>query len=158
MAKIPLIWRIMRFMNRRLAVNNSPNLKRGELVLVLYHTGRRSGLTRATPLQYEQINGDYYVASARGAQADWYRNVVANPRVEILVKGQRLPVHAEAVTDPGEIADFLEMRLIRHPRMMRLMLRMEGLRGRITRPDLECISKGKALVILHPLPASPTEP
>jgi deazaflavin-dependent oxidoreductase (nitroreductase family) len=156
MARIPFIWRLMRFMNRRVAMHNSPNLKRGELVLVLYHTGRKSGFPRATPLQYEEVEGDYYVASARGTLADWYRNVVANPRVEILVKGQRLPAQAEAVTDPEEIADFLEMRLLRHPRMMRAMLRMEGLHGRITQADLLRISKGKALVILRPF--NPVKP
>jgi deazaflavin-dependent oxidoreductase (nitroreductase family) len=153
MAKIPLIWRLMRFMNRRVAVDNSPKVKGGELVLVLYHVGRKSGFPRATPLQYEEVEGDYYVASARGAQADWYRNVMANKQVEISVKGQRIPAQAEAVTDPAEIADFLEMRLIRHPRMMRAMLRLEGLHGRITQADLLRISKGKALVILHPISA-----
>jgi deazaflavin-dependent oxidoreductase (nitroreductase family) len=141
----------MRFMNQRVAVNNSPKVKGGDMVLVLYHVGRKSGFPRATPLQYEEVEGDYYVASARGTQADWYRNVLAHKHVEILVKGQRIPAQAEAVTDPEEIADFLEMRLIRHPRMMRAMLRLEGLHGRITQADLLRISKDKALVILHPL-------
>jgi deazaflavin-dependent oxidoreductase (nitroreductase family) len=154
MTQPPLIWRLMRFMNRRVAVNNSPKVKGGKLVLVLYHVGRKSGLSHATPLQYEEVDGDYYVASARGTQADWYRNVVANPCVEILVRGQRLPAQAEAVTDPQQIADFLELRLLRHPRMMRAMLRMEGLHGNFNHADLLRISKDKALVILHPLPLS----
>jgi len=153
MAKIPLIWRFMRFMNQRVALKNSTKVKGGDLVLVLYHVGRKSGLPRATPLQYEEVDGDYYVASARGTRADWYRNVLANKRVEILVKGRRLPVQAEAVTDPQKIADFLEMRLIRSPRMMRAMLHMEGLHGRITQADLLRIAKDKALVILHPVSA-----
>jgi deazaflavin-dependent oxidoreductase (nitroreductase family) len=152
MPKIPLIWRLIRFMNRRVALNNSPKVKGGELVLVLYHVGRKSGLQRATPLQYEEVGGDYYVASARGAQADWFRNVAANPCVEMLVKGQRLPAMAETVTDPAQIAGFLQLRLERSPRMMRAMLRLEGLHGRITHEELLRISKEKALVILHPLP------
>jgi hypothetical protein len=45
------------------------------------------------------------------------------------------------------------MRLIRHPRMMRAMLRLEGLHGRITQADLLRIAKDKALVILHPVSA-----
>jgi deazaflavin-dependent oxidoreductase (nitroreductase family) len=139
-------------MNRRVAVNNSPKVRGGELVLVLYHVGRKSGLPHATPLQYEDVDGDFYVASARGAQADWFRNVAANPCVEMLVKGQRLPAMAETVTDPAEIADFLQLRLERSPRMMRAMLWLEGLHGRITQADLLRISKDKALVILHPSP------
>jgi hypothetical protein len=83
-------------------------------------------------------------------QADWFRNVAANPCVEILVKGKRLPAAAETVTDPAQIADFLQLRLERSPRMMRAMLRLEGLHGRITHEELLRISKDKALVILHP--------
>lgn len=143
----------MHFMNQRLALKNSTRVKNGELVLVLYHIGRKSGSSYATPLQYEEVGGDYYVASARGTQADWFRNVVANRNVEILVKGQRMPALAEAVTDPAEIADFLAMRLVRRPRMMRTMLRLEGLHGRITQAELLRISKDKALIVLHPVSA-----
>lgn len=151
MSKPPLVWRLMRFLNRRVAVANSPRLKKGELVLVLYHVGRKSGQPHATPLQYEEVGGDYYVASARGTQADWFRNVAANPCVEMLVKGQRLPAMAEPVTDPERIAAFLEGRLQHRPRMMRAMLRLEGLHGPITHEKLLRVSQDKALVILHPL-------
>jgi deazaflavin-dependent oxidoreductase (nitroreductase family) len=152
MPQTPLIWRLMRFMNRHVAVSKSPRVKGGELVLVLYTTGRKSGLERATPLQYEKIDGAYYVASARGAQADWYRNLLANPQVAVQVRGQRLPARAEAVTDPQRIAGFLEQRLRRHPRMMRAMLRLEGLGRDFTPADLLRIAASKTLVILHPIP------
>jgi deazaflavin-dependent oxidoreductase (nitroreductase family) len=151
MVKTTIVWRLMRFLNQRLAVDNSPKLKKGELVLVLTTTGRKSGLQRTTPLQYEEVDGDYYVASARGRQADWFRNVLADQNVELLVKGQRVTACAEPVTEPEKIAGFLEMRLKRHPRMMRAMLRLEGLHGRITHEKLVRISKEKALVILHPI-------
>lgn len=151
MAKVPIIWRLMRFMNRRFAVRNSSKLKRGELVLVLYHTGRKSGLVHATPLQYEEDGGDYYVASARGKQADWYRNVLANPEVEVLIKGRRIQAKGEAVSSLEEIANFLEMRLNRHPCMIRAMLRLEGLHGDFRRADILRVAENKALVILHPI-------
>ena len=150
MAKTPFIWRLMRNMNRLVAERNSPKLKGGGLVLVLYTTGRKSGLERATPLQYEEIDGAYYVASARGTQADWYRNLLAEPRIEVLVKGQRLKALAEPVTDPERIAGFLQERLRRHPRMMRAMLRLEGAGGRFDHASLLRIAENKALVILHP--------
>ncbi len=119
-------------------------------MLVLYTTGRMSGLERATPLQYEEIEGAYYIASARGTQADWYRNLLANPEVAVLVRGERLPARAEAVSDPQRIAGFLEERLKRNPRMMRAMLRLEGLGRDFTPVDLLRIAESKALVILHP--------
>ena len=75
----------------------------GRFVLLLTTTGRKSGLPRTTPLQYEKIDGAYYVGSVRGVQADWFRNLVANPRVEVRVKAQRWCGWAEAVTAPDRI-------------------------------------------------------
>ena len=43
----------------------------GRLVLLLTTTGRKSGLHRVTPLQYEEIEGKIYVGAARGQKADW---------------------------------------------------------------------------------------
>jgi deazaflavin-dependent oxidoreductase (nitroreductase family) len=53
----------------------------GRLVLLLTTRGRKTGLLRVTPLQYEQIEGKYYVGSAFGTRTDWYRNILADPGV-----------------------------------------------------------------------------
>lgn len=52
----------------------------GRIVLLLTTMGRKSGLPRVTPLQYEEINGDYYLGSARGLKADWLRNITQDTR------------------------------------------------------------------------------
>lgn len=122
----------------------------GRMVLLLTTTGRKSGLKRVTPLQYEVIDGAYHVASARGAEADWVRNIEADPRVEVRVKRRRFVGRAEVITEPGRIADFIQYRLERHPRMMQAMLRSEGLEGTPTHSQLEQFSAQKALVIVHP--------
>jgi hypothetical protein len=58
---------------------------------------------------------------------------------------------AEPLTDPARIADFLELRLRRHPVMVRLIMHLfDGLPLRFTHADLEALSKDKAMVILHP--------
>ena len=57
---------------------------------------------------------------------------------------------AEPITDPGRIADFLEMRLRRHTIMVRLIIHLfDGLPLQFQRTDLEKISRQKALVVLH---------
>jgi len=61
----------------------------GSLVLLLTTTGRKSGLPRQTPLQYEQIDGLIYVASGRGKKADWVCNITADPAVEVRLKKRR---------------------------------------------------------------------
>ena len=148
-SRIPdFIWRIMKPLNQRIAARASQK-RMSHLVLLLTTTGRKSGLPRLTPLQYEEINGVYYVASARGTAADWYRNLEANPNVEVEIQGEQTKALAETITDPKRIADFLEVRLERRPRMIGMMLRAEGLKGGFNRADLEAFASGKALVALH---------
>ena len=90
----------------------------GRFILLLTTTGRKSGLQRVTPLQYEKIGAEYYVGAARGLKADWVRNLQSDPHVEVRVGARRLQATAEVVTDPGRFADFLEVRLQRHPWMI----------------------------------------
>jgi deazaflavin-dependent oxidoreductase (nitroreductase family) len=121
----------------------------GRFILLLTTIGRKSGLPRTTPLQYEKIDGAYYVGSARGTQADWFRNLIANPHVEVWVKSQRFCGQAEAVTAPDRIADFLELRLRRHPRIVGMILKRDGLSAKLTRADLETYAQKLALVIIR---------
>lgn len=144
------IWRWMRRMNGRVARLVVRGVGPGRVVLLLTTCGRRSGLPRVTPLQYEEIDGTYWVGSARGVQADWYRNIMANPHVEVHIKGQHLRGLAEPVCDPARVADFLALRVQRHPWMIGLIMRLEGLPLRYTRADLERFAAGKALVIIRP--------
>ncbi len=146
------IWRLMRRMSNWVIYLVTAGRGPAKVVLVLTTTGRMSGLARQTPLQYEQVGEDFYIASARGPQADWFRNLQANPRVEVLVHGKQLAAQAEAVTDPTRIADFLALRLKKHPHMVGLIMRLEGFPWRYTREDLVKFAAGKALAVLHPLP------
>ncbi|HOT90129.1 MAG TPA: hypothetical protein PLJ78_02090 [Anaerolineae bacterium] len=58
---------------------------------------------------------------------------------------------AEPVADPARIADFLALRLRRHPIMIRLIMHLfDGLPLRFTRADLEAFCAQKAMVILRP--------
>ena len=122
----------------------------GRLILLLTTTGRKSGLPRLTALQYEEVNGDIYLGSSRGAKADWYRNIQANPRVHVQVKGRRFSGTAEAVDDPVRVTDFLELRLQRHPRLIGMILKSEGLPEKPSRAELEEYARKITLVIVRP--------
>jgi deazaflavin-dependent oxidoreductase (nitroreductase family) len=145
---LSLPWRLMRFLNRHLMPKTRPEDRAGDLVLLLITTGRKSGLPRETRLQYEEDNGVIYVAAARGQQADWFRNIRAYPSVEVYLRGKRLRGLAEPITDPVRIADFLELRLKRHPLMIRLMLLSHGL-IRADRVHLEQLAAQLALVAIR---------
>lgn len=146
------IYHRLKGLNARMASNYRRGIGPTRIVLLLTTIGRKSGLARVTPLQYEQVEGDYFIASARGREADWYRNICANPQVHVQVQGDGFDATAEPVTDPGRIADFLQLRLSRHPMMVRLIMHLfDRLPLRFTRADLETIAAEKALVILHPV-------
>ena len=122
----------------------------GNVVLLLTTTGRKSHRPRVTPLQYEEIDGRVYLGSALGKKADWFRNIRANPRVEVRLKSRRFSGLAETVTDTKRITDFLEVRLSRHPGMMGAMLRAEGISIPPERCDLEQYAAHLALVVIKP--------
>jgi len=128
----------------------------GRLVLLLTTTGRKSGLPRVTPLQYEAIDGDIYVGSTRGLKADWVRNIRANPVVQVRVKSEHFEGLADVVTDPARITDYLEVRLQRHPRMVAGILRSAGVLMPPSRVDLERYATQLALIIIKREPSSST--
>jgi proline iminopeptidase len=82
--------------------------REGSTVLLLTTAGRRTGLSRTRPLIYD-LDGDspVVVASKGGAPAHphWYLNLVANPEVEVQIKGDRFS--ARARTTEGEQRDRL---------------------------------------------------
>ena len=123
----------------------------GRMVLLLTTTGRRTGLPRVTPLQYEKVDDAYYVGSMRGTRADWFRNLVADPAVEVRVKSKRFKVKAEPITDPSRIADFLELRLESHPTIVGKILQSEGLPAQPGREQLEGYAEKIVVVRLAPL-------
>ncbi|MBE3039351.1 MAG: nitroreductase family deazaflavin-dependent oxidoreductase [Chloroflexi bacterium] len=124
----------------------------GKIILLLTTTGRKSGQKRITPLQYEEIDGNFFLGSARGTKSDWYRNIEADGRVEVRVKNRRFRGVAETVTDPARIADFLETRLQRHPFMIGLLMqKAHGLPKRPSRQQLEELAASEAMVIIQPV-------
>ena len=123
----------------------------GGFILLLSTVGRRSGKKRVTPLQYEKIGVNYYLGAARGVNADWVRNIQSNPKVEIQVSAKQIIGMAEVVTDPSRFADFIELRLERHPRMIGFILeKAHGLPKRPSRVQLEELAKTEAFVIVYP--------
>ena len=67
----------------------------GHRVLLLTHRGRKSGRVYRTPLeviQYDPATKESFVVSAWGEKADWYRNIKANPALEIRIgRGRYVP-------------------------------------------------------------------
>ncbi len=123
----------------------------GRDILLLTTTGRKSGKKRVTPLQYEMIGSNYYLGSARGIKSDWVRNIQSNPQVEIRAGRKIFLGTAEVIVDPSKFADFMEVRLERHPFMIGLIMeKAHGLPKHPSRGQLEALAVDEAFVIVHP--------
>ena len=71
-------------------------------LLLLRTRGRRSGLVREAPLGYVIRDGFVYVVAGYGVGTPWYRNLVDNPTVEVVLPGRTIRGIAEPVTDDAE--------------------------------------------------------
>jgi deazaflavin-dependent oxidoreductase (nitroreductase family) len=70
-------------------------------LLLLHHTGAKSGKSRINPLAYQSDGGRYVVfASKAGAPTnpDWYHNLKAQPKVTIEVGADTIDVIASEAT------------------------------------------------------------
>jgi deazaflavin-dependent oxidoreductase (nitroreductase family) len=73
----------------------------GMPLLLLHHTGARSGQSRINPLAYLEDDGRYVVFASKGGaptNPDWYHNLKANPEVTIEVGTETIPAQATEAT------------------------------------------------------------
>jgi proline iminopeptidase len=71
--------------------------------LLLTTTGRKSGERFVFPLFYGKVGGSYFVVASKGGAPEhpgWYRNILADPEVEVQVGTVR--TKARARTAAGE--------------------------------------------------------
>lgn len=82
----------------------------GRFFLLVTTRGRKSGLPRRTVVSSSEMGGRRYSPCPYGEQAEWYRNLVADPRVTIQTdQGARSAV-AVRVSDDDELASFYRLR------------------------------------------------
>lgn len=74
----------------------------GRSMLVLTTRGRKSGLPRHTMVSYSQVAGKIYIASGWGQQAQWYRNMHADPHVSVQTDRGTFSALARRVEDQDE--------------------------------------------------------
>ena len=80
----------------------------GATMLLLHHSGRKSGTERVNPLVYMADGDRYLVFGSKGGapeHPDWYRNLLANPAATIEVGTEKFDVEASEIT--GEERDRL---------------------------------------------------
>ncbi len=69
----------------------------GMPLLLLHHTGAKSGESRINPLAYQSDDGRYVVFASKGGaptNPDWYHNLKAHPHTEIEIGTDTIDVVA----------------------------------------------------------------
>lgn len=84
----------------------------GGQIMVLEHTGRKSGKIYHTPVNYAVIGEDVYCISGFGAASDWYKNIRQTPDVEVWLPDGWWKGTAEDVSDAPNRVDILRRVLI----------------------------------------------
>lgn len=84
----------------------------GGYLLLLRTRGRRTGRVRDAPLSYLVADGSVWVLAGFGPVTNWYRNLLANPEVEIQLPGRRFRCRGEEVLD-AEVRRRIAPRLVR---------------------------------------------
>ena len=69
----------------------------GAPMILVTHTGAKSGIQRIAPLVYTQDGDAYVIIASKGGHPkhpDWFHNIVANPTVEVEVGEERFTATA----------------------------------------------------------------
>ncbi len=97
-------------------------------MLLLRHIGRSSGLPRENVLEIVDFDDDsqtYYVAAGFGKNSDWYRNIVKQPQVTIVVGRRAIPVTAVPLP-PEESGRAMANYAQRNPKAAKSLMRIIG--------------------------------
>ena len=90
----------------------------GGSIMVIKHTGRKTGLTRYTPVNYALVDGEVYCSAGFGKVSDWYRNIMELPEVEVWLPDGRWAGIAEDVSEAEN-----------GPHLLRQVIRASGFAG-----------------------------
>ncbi|MEU9170641.1 nitroreductase/quinone reductase family protein [Streptomyces sp. NPDC048420] len=121
-------YRIATALQRRL----NPVMRRLPLQTVLETTGRTSGLPRRTPVGGRRVGGSFWLVSEFGERSQYVRNIKADPRVRVRIRGRWHPGTAHLMPE-----DDTAVRLRSLPSMNSAAVRAIGAGQLTVRVDLD---------------------
>jgi deazaflavin-dependent oxidoreductase (nitroreductase family) len=74
-------------------------------MMLMTYTGRKSGKSYTTPMNYLAMNGTLYTNSYRDRV--WWRNLRGGAEVTLHLKGEDVPAQAEVIEDQASVSGYL---------------------------------------------------
>ena len=68
-------------------------------IMIIKHRGRKSGKEYLTPVNYALVAGEIYCTAGFGSISDWYRNMLANPIIELWLPEGKRKARAEDISE-----------------------------------------------------------
>ena len=68
-------------------------------IMVIKHRGRKSGKEYLTPVNYALVDHEIYCTAGFGSISDWYRNMLANPIIELWLPEGKRKARAEDISE-----------------------------------------------------------
>jgi deazaflavin-dependent oxidoreductase (nitroreductase family) len=72
--------------------------------LYLTTTGRKTGLAREIEIWFVAHAGRFYILAEHFHRAQWVRNIIANPRVQVRLGGREFTATARVLDEQGDAA------------------------------------------------------
>jgi deazaflavin-dependent oxidoreductase (nitroreductase family) len=118
----------------------------GGRIMVISHTGRRSGRRRRTPVNYSVVDHEIYCTAGFGSDSDWYLNLRNDPEVEVWLPDGWWAGIAEEVTDARIRVPLLRQVLIASG----FVAHLAGLDPHMmTNEELDSATRGYRLIRIH---------
>lgn len=122
-------YRAVTAVQRRIA---NPLMRRSPLQTLLETTGRVSGLPRRTPVGGRRVGDAFWLVSEFGERSQYVRNIRADPRVRVRIRGRWHTGTAHPLPEDDPVA-----RLRSLPRMNSAAVRAVGAGLLTVRVDLD---------------------
>jgi deazaflavin-dependent oxidoreductase (nitroreductase family) len=71
-------------------------------------TGRKSRRSISTPVWFLHEGQTLYLVPVKGTDSSWYKNVLAEPTMQISAGGRRVTVKAKPVSDSRKLVEVVE--------------------------------------------------
>jgi deazaflavin-dependent oxidoreductase (nitroreductase family) len=71
-------------------------------------TGRKSGRSISTPVWFVHEGQKLYLIPIKGTDSNWYKNVLAEPTMQVSTGERRLTVKATPISDSRKIAEVVQ--------------------------------------------------
>jgi deazaflavin-dependent oxidoreductase (nitroreductase family) len=117
-------------------------------MMLMTYTGRKSGKSYTTPMNYLQIEDAVYTISSR--EHVWWRNLLGGTEVTLRLRGKAVPARAKTIEDPAAVAESLTRYLRAAPQLARYMkvkIRPDGAPGP---DDIANLAQEMVVVRAHP--------